>query len=163
MSLLALPWDARVLAAALQHGGGRLYVAGKTDERTTDCSRLAYATLLKLYGSRVESERAALMLWKGQGPWSPPEAVQRLGLGKLVVVPQPGCWHLVQGWVSTTPLSGGHAFLWYQPMAPLAAGTGVQVQGNAGVGSFVEDGQTFAEQIARYKGGVRIAVLFDEP
>jgi len=163
MSLDALPWDARVIAAALQHGGGRLYVGGKTDDRTTDCVRLTYAVLLALYGARVEAERAALMLYDPSRPWSPPEAVHRLGIGKLVDAVQPGCWHLVQGWVSLSPLSDGHGFLWYEPMSPLAAGTGVQVQANSAPGSFVEDGQTFVEQVARYTAGVRIAVLFAEP
>lgn len=160
MGLSSLPWEARLPVAALAHGGGRVYRKGQTDDGTTDCSREVFATLAALYGyNLVKPERPALMLWDAQWPWSPPEACERLGIGTLVPAPHPGQWHLVQGWVSTTPLAGGHSFFFWQPPAPFASGTGVVVQANKGVGAFVETDKTFAMRVARYTEGNRIAVL----
>jgi hypothetical protein len=161
VSLLTLPWEARIPVAALRHGGGRFYRAGQSDEATTDCSRLVYAVLVELYGERVEAERAALMLWQGQPPWSPVEAVEKLGIATPTDQPWPGQWHLVQGWQSLEPLRGGHSFYWYEPPIPLAGVHGVQVQANLGVGAFVEADQSWEQQVARYHAGVRLAVLRD--
>lgn len=158
---MSLPFETRLLLAALAHGGGRRYDRRITGDFETDCSRMLYGTLCGLYGGRVEAEKAALHI-EGRPiqPWSPVEATVRLGFGSAVAAPMPGRWHVVQGWRAggevDVPWSGGHSFLWRHPAS---GGPGVQVQANEGVGAFVEAAQTWEQQTAAYKAGVRLAVL----
>lgn len=161
--LLALPFEARLVAAALAHGGGRVYDSGRpaSDRRTTDCSRLGWSVVADLYDWTPAEElqrgtadwhRYRIFTIQTDEQWGPIVATVAAGVAREVDSPVPGCWHIVQGW------GPGHTFFWYEPASVLGA-IGVQVQANRGVGAFVEADKTWAEQAASYSAGVRLAVL----
>lgn len=157
-------FDARVLAAAAQVLGGRVY--GHRGDSTTDCSRAVESILSRVYGRSVESEHAALMVFDPSQPFSPIDAVERLKIGKRGAghVP-PGRWAVVQGWrkldsnghvPNPSPSPNGHAFLWYEPAAPIKS-AGIRVEANLRRPWVYP--QTWGEAIGPYRAGVEFAVL----
>lgn len=161
-------WDqsAHVLAAAVGALGGRVY--GHTGDGSTDCSRAAFAILGSLYPRLDwESERPALMIFDASQPFSPIDAVVRLGAAKRVTDPEPSSWSLVQGWRKLDPLTGwvpnpspspnGHVFLWWEPPAVAVDLRGVVVEANTRRPWLrLLD---WSEQVKPYRAGVEIAKL----
>ena len=155
----------RLLAAAVEALGGKMY--GHTGSATTDCSRAVEAILAGIYGSRVTAEHKALMIFDPSQPFSPVEACERLGIGREVETPIPGCWHVVQGWrvldsrgwvPDPSPSPNGHAFLFYQLPAPMA---GSSILINANVTRPWLRRVTWGEACGPYRAGVRLCALID--
>lgn len=95
-------------------GVGAPEATTEQDERI-DCSTLTAWVLAEVYPSARWTVAAYqdLQIQDAARPWSPVEAVERLGLGQQVAAPTPFRWHLVQSWRSLSPLQGGHARLVY--------------------------------------------------
>lgn len=87
---------------------------GEAQERT-DCSTLTAWSLARVYPSARWTVAAYqdLQIQDAARPWSPIEALERLGVAQEVTAPTPHRWHLVQSWRSLKPLEGGHARLAY--------------------------------------------------
>jgi len=163
MTLDAFPgWSEQVLAASVACLGGRTY--GGRGEATTDCCRFVEQLLIALYGDHIVAEHEALMVLDHSEPYSPVDAVVRLGLGRVVDSPRFGSWHVVQAWRQLTASGGvpagvspnGHTFLYYEP-AGAVLGSGVVVEANVRRPFLYPS--TWGDQIAPYLAGVKIAAL----
>lgn len=95
-------------------GVGAPEADGEAQERT-DCSTLTAWVLARVYPSARWTVAAYqdLQIQDAARPWSPIEAVERLGLGQEATTPTRHRWHLCQSWGSLSPLQGGHARLVY--------------------------------------------------
>jgi hypothetical protein len=145
--------DAAILTAA----------EATTDERRACCC-YAQATIERWAGlpPATGDLLAAWRIFAGQSPFSPVTiaaieagVVEHAGLVPLMS-PEPGRWHLVQGWRGTPLAAGvtGHTFLWR------AASTefGIQVDSVIGAGPRQND-RRWADVVAEFKGGLAVAVL----
>jgi hypothetical protein len=149
--------ERNLLISALHNIAGFTYDnSARPAPRTQDCTRYAYAILRDLYGDRVEEYKAELHIVDPAHVWSNVDAVLSLG-GKSVAFPSPGHWHYCQGWKSTEPLRGGHAWLWYEPPAPVVE-PGLIVQATPAKAPWCEY-RSWGEQAGKFPAGVRLAVL----
>lgn len=138
------------------------------DRRTiTNCSVGSAEVLVSVYGERVRGEWKALMISDPSQPFSPVDAVERLGIGRRCDTPRSGCWHLVQGWrvldgngwvPSPGPDPNGHAFFYYEPPAP-TPGAGMLV--NANTTRPWARRLTWGEARGPYRAGVELAALVE--
>ncbi len=120
-----MPTERDLLLSAVRH------LAGATYDRTPpyepgslDCVRFTYAVLQDLWPNVIPQYHAELHLLDAAKPFSPITAINTSGQGAILHGdnPQPGCWHLCQGWKSLDPLQSGHGWLWYEPATPVLGG-----------------------------------------
>jgi hypothetical protein len=151
-----MDFDQRLLMAALRHLSGVRYDAKPQPAlHTMDCTRATFAILRDVYGPIIDSISPALHIRNAAEPYSNVHALAELGLGKLTKHPLPG-YSLCQGWRSLNPLHGGHAWIWWEPPAPMP-GPGMIIQATP-IQPWCER-RTWGEQRGKFPAGVKICYL----
>lgn len=112
-----------ILVHSLRHLGGYVYntrPGASKDPTTTDCSRFAFAVLVDTFGEHVREKHGDLHIVDASRPFSNVDAIEALGIGRIVETPVPGRFHYFQGWKGLSPLKSGHTTLWFEAPVPLA-------------------------------------------
>jgi len=155
----------RLIWHAADVGLGRTYGHAPGDEEL-NCVRFTLATLRAAFPSAPwtrDAERDLLISHGDAGrPFSPLDAVEALEVGRRVVAPMPGFWHLVQSWRRLTdgripPADGrvnGHAWLWYA----VDEEAGWILEATSGTSDWLRPSR-WADRCATYPAGVRLAEL----
>ena len=141
----------KILESALDVGLGRKY--GHTGDDTQDCVRFAEAILVSAFPDlRWDGTHSAMMIQDVAEPFSNITALARLGFPQ-VQAPEPGSFHLVQGWRSLSP-PGGHCFLWWEPEGPVVSEPMILEATSATTDWYRP--AVWADVVARYPAGLRL-------
>lgn len=164
--------DRALCHAIARELGGKVYghpsrrdMRAGVQRTVTNCSVAVAEILAAVYGERVRDEWEALMVGDPSQPFSPIDAVVRLGIGERTDSPRPGCWSVVQGWrkldsngwvPNPSPVPNGHVLLWYEPPS-VDLGAGILV--NANTSRPWGKRLTWGEVRGMYPAGVELAAL----